>query len=365
MVIPKVTSEASQSRLAVRFARHNFQKCVYRYKYCCCLLVVVAVLVLNLVRFSTSVNNKMIPTIIQEETRLVVSMKTIPSRIDLIEPVLNSLLFNQTMKPDTFYLITISKTLPPFLQEYQHQGLCTILYPPKDHGAIDKLVHVVHAEHQRQQSLPNTQILYLDDDVIYHPTLIEQLVRKSNHYHNACVAFSGAKLRSHFRQIGHSNEERDRHPFLYYRLGGVDSHNDTVVDIVQGFAGVVVRLGFFGSNFYQYIQETDSFHDDFVISAYLASRNVTKLLVTGGVYPNIYRVAAERNAISNRGMHRNAMIAAKYLQERLGVWKEFEFVPYESLTDQVKHMIDREARQDGRGPLTKKLDVILNVTTAR
>lgn len=80
--------------------------------------------------------------------------------------------------------------------------------------------------------------------MIYDPKLVEILVQKDDQYPNDVVALSGGNLRSHFRQISRHCPTHNRHPLLYYYMGGIDSHGDQVVDIVQGFMGVLVRLSF-------------------------------------------------------------------------------------------------------------------------
>lgn len=333
--------------------------------------------------------------------RLVISMKTVPSRIAFLQPTLDSLLFHQTRQADKLYLVLPEQAsgspqyiIPSFLQNYTDAGHITILHPTYDYGAIDKILHTLPVEEsiyqQRQQNeknhAPSTtphqfRILYLDDDMIYPPRFVEVLAQKSAEFPNDVVALSGALLRSNFRQIGHTDPNKDRHPYLFYRLGGIDSFGNPFVDIVQGFMGVLVRLSFFNVTEFMQLAGNKSVpdgvrrSDDFVICGYLESRNVTRRLVDGGFTP---QSNPQSSTISNLGktMHVNAMVATSYLQSHWGIWRHHQFVPYENLNEQTRDLIDCEAHHEQQCPknelrsangrplfanVTRLLDQILNV----
>ena len=86
------------------------------------------------------------------EGRLVVALSTIPSRIHLLQPTLDSLMLKQTLQPDAVYLtlpqkkahshIPLNYTLPTFIQDYK----LTILSPEYDYGSIMKVLHVLEME---------------------------------------------------------------------------------------------------------------------------------------------------------------------------------------------------------------------------
>jgi hypothetical protein len=105
------------------------------------------------------------------------------------------------------------------------------------------------------------------------------------------------------------------------------------VDIVQGFTGVLARPAFFDvAEFWEFVKN-DTLEgniwrsDDFIISAYLEHRNVTKWLVAGEAVHTIHKKAATKDNLW-KGMHRNAMQAAYHLRSKLGVWSKFDFVDY-------------------------------------
>eukprot|EP00579_Thalassiosira_antarctica_P004648 CAMPEP_0201896606 /NCGR_PEP_ID=MMETSP0902-20130614/44963_1 /ASSEMBLY_ACC=CAM_ASM_000551 /TAXON_ID=420261 /ORGANISM="Thalassiosira antarctica, Strain CCMP982" /LENGTH=321 /DNA_ID=CAMNT_0048429245 /DNA_START=319 /DNA_END=1284 /DNA_ORIENTATION=- len=320
-----------------------------------------------------------------------------PSRINYIRPTLESLLFHQTTTVDEIYLTLGSRslgsaetiqggqynrdTIPSFIGNWSDQGLLTVLTPETDFGPVDKLLLVLIQESNRSGSNSNTRILYLDDDVIYPPHLVHSLYRASERHPKSAVAFSGSKLRSHFRQIKHSHERRDCHPNLYFRVGGVDCHEDREVDIVQGFMGVMVRLGFFDVSEFVELVRDDTMplgvrkSDDWLISAHLERRNVKRVLVpphdaSVDNAPQLNPVASKKDALSAYGMHENAMTAASYLQQRLGIWNNYTFAHVSAFSEDMLDLLYCEAGLRRRCPngesylsVTAKLDQALNIST--
>lgn len=365
-------------------------------------LAPVAIVIICLVQHWIVVNNYLHiktsspPTSQPHQTnRLVVSLKTMPSRINYIRPTLESLLFHQTTTVDEIYLTLGSRSLrsgepaqgkynrdkiPSFIGNWSEQGLLTVLTPEIDYGPVDKLLHALIQESNRTGINSNTRILYLDDDVIYPPHLVQSLYLASERHPKSAVAFSGSKLRSHFRQIKHSNERRDCHPNLYFRLGGVDCHKDLEVDIVQGFMGVMVRLGFFNVSKFVELVRDDTMplgvrkSDDWLISAHLESRNVKRVLVPphDASVDNApqFTVASKKDALSAYGMHENAMTAARYLQQRLGIWNNYTFANVSAFSEDMLDLLYCEAGLAKRCPngkkylsVTAKLDQALNIST--
>lgn len=311
---------------------------------------------------TSSTTNTTTSTYTRTSARTVASLKTMPSRIAHIEPTLRSLLDHQTMPLEQLYLVLpktkwiIQKDKPV---EYEMPGFLTdlmeaekrlvVLRPQYDYGPVDKMVYAL----KRESALNNnTNLIYLDDDVIYDENLVHNLVHKGLEYPDSLIGFSGCKLRSHFRQINHKfpRLRYDRHPNLYYQLSGTESlqGGDEIVDVVQGFAGVLIRPSFFEwQSFLDLVRTVTVGHDtwksgDFIISAYLEYRNVTRRIVEGGVVPTINGMAARKDNLG-RTMHRQAMQAAYDLSGRLGIWSEYSFVNYLSLTPNQKDLLDCEA----------------------
>lgn len=284
-------------------------------------------------------------------------MTTIPSRVADIEPTLYSLLQNQTLVLDQFYLVLPRKkwqtkqplepyTMPPFLQSYADSGKINILRPEFDYGPVDKILHALLLE----QNHPDCRLIYLDDDVIYDPGFVRNLAQKSEEHTHAAIGFSGTRLRSNFRQIAWRDAKHDRHPFLFYPISGTPtfSGQDTPVDILQGFTGVLVRPRFFHvPTFLRLVQDATLVQsvwksDDFIISGYLESRGIRRILVAGGTFPKLNARPARTDDLG-RTMHIQAMEAAYYLQSKLNIWKNFTFVDFASLSEDQVRLVQCEA----------------------
>lgn len=343
---------------------------------------------------STSIKIEIVPkSIIQNETvrdvrrRIVVSLSTIPSRIDYIRPTIVSI-FNQTMKADTVYLVVGNKSsmldggkerekvqLPNFIINMSDHGSLKVLQPEEDLGPVDKLVHALILERENN----NTRILYLDDDMIYAPHTIQSLILASELHEQSAIAFSGAKLRSNFRQIRHSDISKDCHPNLYFYMGGLDCYEDRAVDIVQGFMGVVVQPRFFDIDKFLRLVKDASMpigvrkSDDWLISSHLEMRNITRILVTPhdtklDNTPQFNTIASKTNALSSDGMHENAMLTAVYLQERLEIWNDYTFTNVSTFSHELRELVYCEAGWRNRCPkgqdrnsATTKINNYLNI----
>eukprot|EP00569_Conticribra_weissflogii_P011766 CAMPEP_0171387390 /NCGR_PEP_ID=MMETSP0879-20121228/39975_1 /TAXON_ID=67004 /ORGANISM="Thalassiosira weissflogii, Strain CCMP1336" /LENGTH=360 /DNA_ID=CAMNT_0011899715 /DNA_START=214 /DNA_END=1294 /DNA_ORIENTATION=+ len=306
---------------------------------------------------ASSNNSTTAPSSANSPGRLVISLTTFASRINYIYPTLESLIFNQTIKADEVFLTISGETsLPEFVSNWTQRGMLTVLHAEIDYGSIEKLLHVLihesqstalrlHLARETPTVKGNTRIIYLDDDVIYPPRLVESLVKASNKYPERAVAFSGCKLRSFGVQASfafpsncNSDINKNRHPNLYFWLGGFDSHRDRIVDIVQGFTGVLIKIKFFNvSEFVDFVtdKELPSYarkSDDIVISGYLDSRNVKKVVIplqgnwsAGKNSPKLNTIASSTDALSSQGMHQNAMMTTLYMQRHFRIWQNFTF----------------------------------------
>jgi hypothetical protein len=124
-----------------------------------------------------------------------VALSTIPSRIHLLQPTLESLMNKQTLPPDAIYLtlprkkahthLLLNYTLPNFIQTYQSTGRLTILSPEYDYGSIMKVLHVLETEKE------DTRIVYVDDDWTYDETVLQVLYEKSLQYPNDALGPPG------------------------------------------------------------------------------------------------------------------------------------------------------------------------------
>lgn len=301
----------------------------------------------------------MLPNILPQSSypRVVVSLTTIPERLPHIRPTLASLLLDQSLSPDVVYLVLprqdyyTKKTLydapwPTFLTEFLETTKLEIIQPLYHYGPITKVLYTLEQEKERS----NTRIIYLDDDVQYHPDLVKVLVDGSLQHPNSVVALSGAKWRSNFRQIKHSHTKYNRFPNLFFHISGDATYPGLLsVDLIQGFTGVCVQPTMIHLPLvYQILRDPDLPSavikaDDLLLSAMMEVNNVTRWIVPGG--PGFIKILeiSKVKALSSAGMHRNHIETAYYLQQRLNIWKNYDFLDFSKLTPEQLQALDCEA----------------------
>lgn len=289
----------------------------------------------------------------QQKRRLVVALSTIPSRIHLIKDTIESLI-HQDLPPDTIYLTLPTKkahtntllnySLPNFIHNYT--SIVTILKPQYDYGSVMKVLYVLEVEE------PNTRIVFVDDDWIYPPNTLSILYNKSLQYPSDALCLSGAVFRNYFRQIGHTNFQLNRHPYLFMEQSGagtITNGTDHVVHLAQGFGGVLVQPSFFDIPELRKLVEQPNLpsdvikSDDFILSAHLAFVHVSIRIVEGGTVPQL--TEASRIGKLSSGMHRHAMGAAFYLQNYHEIWKNYSFYNASALSQEQWNAIDCEAQR--------------------
>lgn len=168
--------------------------------------------------------------------------------------MLRSLSAGQTRPPDEIHLNIprrLARTgeeyvIPDFLEKYPVR-----IHRTEDFGPATKLVPTLE-----RVTDPNTWILAVDDDVRYLPAALERL-------EDAAVA-----------------DPDSAHGYADYALWRKWRSGEPV-DILAGYAGYVVRRGFFGHDFRGYFEAAISnqacfFQDDVVVSNYLALRGVRR-----------------------------------------------------------------------------------------
>lgn len=287
-----------------------------------------------------------------ERYRVVVALSTIPSRLGFLQPTLESLIEHQHKKPDKVYLTLPKKQgfgkrknlkykIPSFVRDYVKQRKIMILNPELDYGPISKVLYALEMESY------DTRVIYVDDDVIYDRHLVSNLYAKAAEFEDSAIALNGATLKNFFRQIKHTNPEADRHPNLFFQTSGTDSfYGEAPIDIVQGFTGVCVQRRFFDipslKELVKDLPDGVRKSDDFILSAHLEWRNVTRMIVSGGSMPTINPVSSKIDRLSIY-MHDNAMDAAYFLQQKLGIWKNKQFLNREVLSQDERDGIDCEA----------------------
>lgn len=174
-------------------------------------------------------------------SRVIVTLTTIPSRIDLIGPTIQSLL-RQTVRPAEIRLC---------LPEWSERERCAYVVPPwlrqlcqvkivscNDEGPATKFIATLI-------SVPaDTLVVVVDDDRIYHPRLLEEFARLTEHNPDEVIAGAGWSV---------PRDLIDRPTTLWARLTAaryvpIRANQVRVareVDIVQGVHAYAVRPRFF------------------------------------------------------------------------------------------------------------------------
>jgi len=202
------------------------------------------------------------------KTRIVVSMTTIPSRLDKIDQVLESLIDKQTVKPDVLYLNVphvFGRTGETYdLSKIKYSSRRLKILRCDDYGPVTKILPALETEYGNER----TVIIYADDDNIVPPDFIARYVKQGR------------------RHPGH---------VMYARCGqGFYTKSPTPVDdnkgctIPEAFEGILLPvdavqdLNDFKDFIMKAIRNKSCFKsDDYVIGAYLTSRGIPRSPVHG------------------------------------------------------------------------------------
>jgi hypothetical protein len=200
--------------------------------------------------------------------RVIASMTTVPSRIDKILPVIESV-FAQTARIERFELNIPHLCLrtnqvyiiPAWLEKLQTEGRLYI-YRTEDYGAITKVAPTL----LRYQHKRGAFVWSLDDDRIYPSNTLTDLLLSTNRSRPSVMAFVGADM----------DEHGSVQPALMFPPHPVP------VSIIKGYGTVLYPPSIIKSDFLEYLHRTSNNSncrksDDIIISNYLAKHNITRL----------------------------------------------------------------------------------------
>lgn len=177
-----------------------------------------------------------------------VSMTTTPMRISNIQPVIDSIL-NQTVPPSKIYM-HIPHVFKREEMEYEIPDFILnndkiVVNRCEDMGPITKILPIVDILED-----PEALVVSVDDDIIYHPTMIETLLENHRKHGGECV-ISGTTA-----------------------FGKVD---ETVMSVehVEGYSGVLYKRKFLEDFDRSVLEHTDCrYGDDYIISQHLKKKGV-------------------------------------------------------------------------------------------
>lgn len=221
---------------------------------------------------------------------LYVSFTTIPSRINNITELLNTL-EKQTLQP-TKYIInypekllrlnTVSNT-NKFIEIIEQHSLYKegkiYLNKCADYGPITKLYPLINLDFISNEDM----IIIIDDDNDYNKYLFSQLVEQFKTYNcKECITISGLLYPTNLSDI--------------FRL----SAPGTNTQLIEAAFGFIISKSFLGNNLHKWVIDPsitfqqlmlskfyNSFmSDDYVFSKYLDSQNIKKRVITTNKYVN-------------------------------------------------------------------------------
>lgn len=201
--------------------------------------------------------------------RVVVSLTTIPGRETLLKRAIASL-HRQTRRPDAIHLWLPVERFGTDRAVTRFAGVQT--RSGADLGPAMKILPLLPIETD-----PETLIIPVDDDVEYPPELIDKLVHTSVIFPDRAIGFTGwnAIKDADKTQIHHLNEDVAC-AAMFQR-----------VHVLEGYRGVSYRRGFFEPDIFEHLKALDAFrfHDDILLSGYLASRGIIRSVRWFGTSP--------------------------------------------------------------------------------
>ena len=226
------------------------------------IILITYILICIFYRYKENFNKK---GIVSSPNKIIVSLTTIPSRVNNLPLVVDSIL-NNTIVPDIIY-INIPRISSKENKEYEIpeelklNNQVKINITEKDFGPLTKLYPTLLEELD-----PESSIICVDDDKEYDDHLIEHLLLASEKYPHSCICVSG---------------------WNYINLGILALPitipiNNMVknVDILQCYNGVLYKRKFFKDDFDEYINiEECKTTDDISISKYLNNNEIEILSI--------------------------------------------------------------------------------------
>jgi hypothetical protein len=220
----------------------------------------------------------------KNRVRIVVSLTTIPSRLEKLPMVLDSLIDKQTVKPDVVYLNVphvFGRTGEVYDMSKLHYSNPRLkILRCDDYGPVTKVLPALEAEHGNER----TVILYTDDDAIPPPDFVEQYVRQSR------------------RKPGHVMHAVCGQGFYTKSPTPIDDNQGCTLP--EAFEGILLPvdavkdLDDFKEFVMKAIRNKSCFKsDDYVVGAYLTSRGIPRSSVYG--IRNRFERMTDKNGLSD------------------------------------------------------------------
>jgi hypothetical protein len=203
--------------------------------------------------------------------RVIVSLSTVPDRVDNLRPTIDSLL-KQTRLPDEIVLaipeFSIREQRPYIVPEYiSRLPRVRILRCSMDWGPATKFIPAIQDELVTGRE--NTLIMVVDDDRIYPRDALETYLFYSRQLPNAALCFRGAAMP---RTLDWDDAKM---------IKAKDLREPRPVAVITGCGSYLVQPRFFDQSLWDYSKAPAiAFYiDDIWISAWLSRRGVKRYVV--------------------------------------------------------------------------------------
>ena len=225
--------------------------------------------------------------------RVIVSLSTVPDRINNLRPTIRSLL-KQTWPPDEIVLaipeFSVREQRPYVVPKYISQlPRVRVLRCREDYGPATKFIAAIQDELAAGRE--NTLIMVVDDDRLYPRDALETYLHFNNQFPDAALCFRGAAMPSTL--------DWDDAKMIYAK----DLREPRSVAVITGCGSYLVRPRFFDRSLWNYsVAPSVAFYiDDIWISAWLSRRGVKRYVVpASAMMRSVFR---QRRTVSLNKIH--------------------------------------------------------------
>jgi len=262
-------------------------------------------------------------------SRNVISLTTIPPRMDKIGPTLQSLL-GQNANIDVVVLWIPESYRRPEFGEFTIPAMpngVEVRRCPIDYGPATKVLPAVERFIGQ-----DVRILYCDDDRIYHPGWAANLLRESDLHPGECMAEAGEVVRLAMRRAFKAGPAYVAlkiltlgiHSYFFRRTNRLLAPGHGLVDICHGYGGVLVRPEFFTPAAFV-IPDLLWTVDDIWLSGQLALNGVLIRKIAHSPNSDKTDVATISALIDyvdqDHGRYEANQACIRYFQQTAGIWK--------------------------------------------
>jgi len=140
------------------------------------------------------------------------------------------------------------------------------IFRTEDYGSITKLIPTIERIDDE-----DTIIIVVDDDMVYHPELINEHIKNRTKWPDYVVGYDGMRSRNNDGTF--SNYFGDSRDYYFSSL-----KKNSLVDIIQHYKSVSYLRKFFESDFIEFWEEFGAWCDDKSVSAYFAYKKRGRLV---------------------------------------------------------------------------------------